>query len=173
MDIEGLAVTLLDTAGLRESADVVESMGIARALERAERADLRVFLAFPDDALPMAPLAEDIVMHPKGDLFPNAENGISGVTGQGVQTLVTMVGERLKERAAGVGIATHERHRIAMLKASESLLNAQDIVVQGTELYDIAAEELRSAIRMLESLVGRIDVESLLDEIFSSFCIGK
>ena len=60
-----------------------------------------------------------------------------------------------------------------MVAALEGLTQAQEIVAGGAEIYDIAAEEMRSAIRSLESVVGRIGVENLLDEIFSSFCIGK
>ena len=71
------------------------------------------------------------------------------------------------------GLATHERHRVAMTRAMQDISAAQVQVLHGAEMYDIAAEELRSAIRALESLVGRIDVENLLDEIFSSFCLGK
>ena len=55
----------------------------------------------------------------------------------------------------------------------DGLLAASDVVSQGPDLYDIAAEELRTSIRSLETLIGRIDVEALLDEIFSSFCLGK
>ena len=55
----------------------------------------------------------------------------------------------------------------------ENLKSAQDLMVQGADLYDIAAEELRSSVRSLEGLIGRVGVEDLLDEIFSSFCIGK
>jgi tRNA modification GTPase len=71
------------------------------------------------------------------------------------------------------GLATHERHRAAMQRASEGLLAARMVLGRGPEFYDIASEELRGAIRSLEALVGRIDVENLLDEIFSSFCLGK
>jgi tRNA modification GTPase len=72
-----------------------------------------------------------------------------------------------------VGIATHERHRIAMQNALLHLSNAESFVQQGPEMYDIGAEELRMSCRVLDTLIGRVDVESLLDEIFSSFCIGK
>ncbi len=60
-----------------------------------------------------------------------------------------------------------------MERASAGLAKAQEVLGQGSDQYDIAAEELRSAIRALESLVGHVDVENLLDEIFASFCLGK
>src|SRR6056297_1078586 len=84
MDIAGLPVTLLDTAGLRETEDAVESIGIARARTRAEAADLRVFLS--DGTGEFAELRQDgdIVLRAKGDRHPDAEDGISGLTGLGI-----------------------------------------------------------------------------------------
>jgi tRNA modification GTPase len=79
----------------------------------------------------------------------------------------------LTKRSTGAGIATRERHRAAMQLALEGLEVAQKRLQYGSDQYDIAAEELRIAIRALESLVGRVDVENLLDEIFASFCLGK
>jgi tRNA modification GTPase len=170
MDLNGLPVTILDTAGLRDGQDEVEVIGINRALDRAGNADLRVFLAASDEELPLAQKPDDIRVTPKADL---SGAGVSGVTGQGVSELLDQIQQVLEQRSSQAGLATHERHRIAM----ESTLVVLDVVLPlvdlGPEHYDIAAEELRSAIRSLEALVGRIDVENLLDEIFSSFCLGK
>ena len=169
MDLGGLAVTLLDTAGLRETEDRVEAIGVARALQRAERADLRVFLlAEPGEALMMAPLPEDLVVLGKADLHGV---GVSGLTGHGVDDLVARIRSVLEQRVAGAGVMTRARHRYAMEAALEALEMASNrIGVSGAELV---AEELRQAGRALDVLVGRVDVENLLDEIFSSFCIGK
>ncbi|NBZ86792.1 tRNA uridine-5-carboxymethylaminomethyl(34) synthesis GTPase MnmE [Rhodobacteraceae bacterium CYK-10] len=169
MDLGGLAVTLLDTAGLRETMDRVEAIGVARALERADRADLRVFLlAEPGEALMMAPRAGDIVVLGKGDL---RGEGISGLTGQGVDDLIGQIRAALEERVAAAGVMTRARHRHAMEAALGALEIAENRVrVAGAELI---AEDLRQAGRALDVLVGRVDVENLLDEIFSSFCIGK
>lgn len=173
MDLAGLPVTLLDTAGLRDTGDVVEGMGIALARRRAESADLRVFLT-DDLAATGIPMRDgDIHVLPKADQRDTVDGAVSGVTGQGVDVLVDRIGQVLKTRSASAGIATRERHRQAMLKADDSLTHAEGILGSGPEMYDIAAEELRTAIRALESLVGRIDVENLLDEIFASFCLGK
>ncbi len=170
MDLKGLPVTILDTAGLRDGQDAVEVIGIKRALERAGDADLRVFLAGDNEVLPLIQQPDDIRVTPKADL---TGTGVSGVTGQGVSELLDEIQQILEQRSSQAGLATHERHRIAM----QSTLTALDVVLPlvdlGPEHYDIAAEELRTAIRSLEALVGRIDVENLLDEIFSSFCLGK
>ncbi|GFE49355.1 tRNA modification GTPase MnmE [Roseobacter cerasinus] len=173
MDLKGLPVTFLDTAGLRESADEIESIGITRGLDRAAAADLRVFLSRPDEKLLINPGPTDITLRPKSDLEEDVVGGISGKTGYGVSTLVNRVHGILQKRASGIGLATRERHRVAMQTASDILGQARLVIKQGPASYDIAAEELRSAIRALETVVGRIDVESLLDEIFSSFCLGK
>ncbi|MDW3180525.1 tRNA uridine-5-carboxymethylaminomethyl(34) synthesis GTPase MnmE [Roseobacter sp.] len=173
MDLKGLPVTFLDTAGLRDSEDEIESIGVARAVERAKSADLRIFLAVPGEELMLSPVEDDLVLQAKADLVDAVENGISGKTGTGVSELVDRIQHTLQKRTAGAGLATHARHRFAMERAGSALDQALDIVARGPEQYDIAAEELRSAIRALEALVGRIDVENLLDEIFSSFCLGK
>ncbi|MGC1505485.1 MAG: tRNA uridine-5-carboxymethylaminomethyl(34) synthesis GTPase MnmE [Sulfitobacter sp.] len=173
MHLDGLPVTLLDTAGLRESDDKVESIGIERAMQRAAAADLRVFLMKPDDDLPLCPVEDDIAVHPKADLYPCIRNAVSGNTGVGLTELVNLITGVLKQRSSTVGVATHERHRSAMLKTLEGLELVKKILSRGVDEYDIAAEELRSAVQALEVVVGRIGVENLLDEIFLSFCIGK
>ena len=68
---------------------------------------------------------------------------------------------------------TRERHRLAIIKAMGALESARLELRKGASRMELAAEELRSGIRALDSLVGRVDVENLLDEIFASFCIGK
>ncbi|AHD02629.1 tRNA uridine-5-carboxymethylaminomethyl(34) synthesis GTPase MnmE [Leisingera methylohalidivorans] len=173
MDLAGLPVTLLDTAGLRDTDDHVEGIGIALARKRAEDADLRVFLAEDTDILDVPMENGDVRLRPKADLRGDAVNAISGKSGQGIDRLVEHISMILQNRSAQAGIATRARHRDAMLSALASLNEAQDILSRGSGFYDIAAEEMRSAIRALETLVGRIGVENLLDEIFSSFCLGK
>lgn len=173
MDLKGLPVTFLDTAGLRESDDAIETIGIERAIARAREADLRIFLETDDSPLLLQPIEGDICVQSKADLLPASSGGISGKTGMGVSDLISQISDTLEARSLKAGLAAHERHRVAMLRASQDLGAAQIQVARGPEFYDIAAEELRSAIRALEALLGRIDVENLLDEIFSSFCLGK
>jgi tRNA modification GTPase len=173
MDLDGLPVTVLDTAGLREAADEVEGIGIARARERALGADLRVFLtAEGDRGTGLEPGPEDIVVEGKADLG-RAGFAVSGKTGAGVDVLVERVGAILSARAAHAGTAIRERHRVGMSTALEGLERARIAVLAGGEQTELAAEEIHRAIRALDSIVGRIDVENILDEIFSSFCIGK
>ncbi|WP_353473509.1 tRNA uridine-5-carboxymethylaminomethyl(34) synthesis GTPase MnmE [Salipiger sp. H15] len=172
MEISGLPVTLLDTAGLREAADPVEKIGIQRARDRAELADLRVFLLEADEQLDVTPRHGDIVRRSKGDLSGDAK-AISAATGQGIEALITEIGATLSERVQSSGLATRERHRIAFQEGAFALETALELLDFGPERYDIAAEEVRVAIRRLEALIGRVDVENLLDKIFSSFCLGK
>ncbi len=173
MDLAGLPVTLLDTAGLRDTEDHVENLGIALAKKRAEAADLRVFLTDDPSELGVEMRSDDIQVRPKADLQQGVTLGVSGKTGQGIDELISNISCVLSERTTSHGIATRERHRIALINAKEALTVTMSVLESGPDLYDIAAEELRTAIRALEVLVGRIGVEDLLDEIFSSFCLGK
>lgn len=173
MDLDGLSVTLLDTAGLRETEDVVEGLGVARAKERAGNADLRIHLLLdPDEALAsLGP--DDLVVRAKADLSDRHDFAISGKTGTGVDVLIGRVSARLQEKVGSIGIAMRERHRVSMMRAIGFLDDAYDALETGNAPVDLVAEDLRSAIRAVDSIVGRVDVEDVLDEIFSSFCIGK
>ena len=173
MDLGGLPVTLLDTAGLRETEDAVESIGIDRARNRADQADLRVFLVEPGQVPEMQPMDDDIVLTAKSDLNSDVGNGISGKTGEGVTGLVDRIRETLAARASGSGVATRQRHKDSMGRGMVALEAALQLLPMGEDCADLAAEELRTAIRALDSLVGRIDIENVLDEIFTSFCLGK
>lgn len=172
MDMSGLPVTVLDTAGLRETEDAVEKIGIARALERAELADIRVVLCVDPSDTGIPHRDGDIVLKAKSDEGTSV-NGISGRTGFGVERLVQRLTDDLSNKAQQSGVSTRHRHKAAMTEASSTLAEARRLLQSGEDHYDMAADEIRVAIRRLESLIGRIDVESLLDQIFLSFCIGK
>jgi tRNA modification GTPase len=173
MDLGGLAVTILDTAGLRASDDPVEKMGIARALDRASAADMRVFLTDGDEVPLIEPCVGDLNVRGKADLHPGGPGmHVSGKTGQGVAELLTALTTELSGRAAGSGIIIRERQRIAVSRAIGHLDQAL-ARLDGASGHELIADELRQGIAALDSLVGRVDVEHLLDVIFSSFCIGK
>ncbi|EDM73121.1 tRNA modification GTPase TrmE, putative [Roseobacter sp. AzwK-3b] len=173
MDLGGLPVTLLDTAGIRETDDIVESIGVERALARAQAADLRVFLVTGGDTPDLNPEPDDIVLNAKADLSDNPANGISGKTGLGVSDLIARITAILSKRASGAGLATRLRHKQAMERGRAALQSALALLPEGEDTADITAEEIRTAIRALDSLVGRVDIENILDEIFASFCLGK
>lgn len=174
MDITGLSVTLLDTAGLRDSVDVVERIGVERALARAQQADLRIFLqADPDEVLMLLPDADDLVVLGKADIREGAALAVSGKTGAGIDWLLGEIAARLLTHAASAGLLIRERQRIAMQVAVSGLESARGRMSQAQHLPELVAADLRVSMRALEVMVGRIDVENLLDEIFSSFCIGK
>ncbi|MDX8349186.1 tRNA uridine-5-carboxymethylaminomethyl(34) synthesis GTPase MnmE [Cognatiyoonia sp. IB215446] len=172
-DLDGLPVTLLDTAGLRETDDVVEGIGVARAKERATQADLRVHIMDVNELPTQDIVSGDLYFRAKADLAVDEEWGISGKTGLGVDLLVKQIGDILQERVASIGTAMRERHRIALLRGVGDLKTALSGLESPHGMTDLTAEELRSGIRAVDSLVGRVDVEHVLDEIFASFCIGK
>ncbi|KQI70086.1 tRNA modification GTPase TrmE [Loktanella sp. 3ANDIMAR09] len=168
MEIAGLPVTLLDTAGIRDTDDIVEKMGVDLARQRAENADLRVFLSEDGKTTPFPPHPADLVLVGKS----TAPGGVSGLTGEGVSDMILRIGQELSSRSANAGLAIRERHRRQMVSTLKQLNHAEHQMTLGLPV-DLLAEELRDAVRALDSIVGRVDVEDLLGEIFSSFCIGK
>ena len=169
MDLGGLPVTILDTAGLRQTTDRVEQLGIELAEERAKGADLRIFLTEDEKDLPFPASHDDLVLRAKAD---QGGPGVSGLTGAGIDAMVKRITEILSQRSAGAGVAIRERHRSALVAALAAIVEAQRGMANGGPA-DIIAEDLRMALRAVDMIIGRVDVDDLLDEIFSSFCIGK
>lgn len=173
MDLQGIPVTVLDTAGLRETDDEVEGIGIQRAKERAEAADLRVFLTEGADPSGLQLRADDITVRAKADLSKSEMLSVSGLTGQGVEDLVSRIRTVLEGRVAQASLATRERHVEDLSRAANVVDTALEHVRIGASHFDVAAEDLRTARHALAKTLGRVDVENLLDVIFSSFCLGK
>ena len=174
MEIAGLPVTFLDTAGLRETADRLEQAGIARALARATAADLRLFLTDGSTIPGLQPGDEDLVVIGKSDTRSGSDGlSVSGLTGEGVPELMARIGEILQQRVGSAGALVRERHRVAVTTAIAALAESRAEVVRDDSRVELAAEHLRRAVRALDALVGRVDVDDLLGEIFASFCIGK
>ena len=170
-DLGGLPVTFLDTAGLRESEDVVERMGIGRAIVRARAADLRVFLG-PVGA-DLEPQPGDLLVGEKADLNAGATGlAVSGATGEGVDVLLERIREVLSGRSLGAGLIVRARQAQALETCVACLDESRDLVQMGGQ-EELIADRLHAAARSLEVLVGRIGVEDVLGEIFSTFCIGK
>ncbi len=164
-ELGGLAVTFLDTAGLREAEDKVEQMGVARARDRAAAADLRVILQ--DGSLAEEPLrvAGDIVVRSKADI---GAGDISAVTGAGIAALLARVADELTGRVAGAGLVSRHRQAEALRHAHAALGMADR-----TMPPEILAELVRNVSARLAEVVGRVAPDDYLDEVFSSFCIGK
>ncbi|MEO1537436.1 MAG: tRNA uridine-5-carboxymethylaminomethyl(34) synthesis GTPase MnmE [Pseudomonadota bacterium] len=170
MDVRGHAVTFLDTAGIRETSDAVEQIGISRAIDRARKADFRLILSDGASPLVMEPRLDDITAIPKSDIW---KGDFSAHSGEGIDELIGRVSGVLESYVAGAGLATRERHFAAMSNAIGALDPVVEGLKNGTCLPEILAEDVRRAVRKLDVLVGRIGVEDVLGEIFASFCIGK
>ena len=178
--IGGYAVTLSDTAGLRDSDDPIEAEGVRRARARAEQADLRLWVRAPGD--PEGVAADfvrlgDLIVLTKADLDraapPDREAiSVSTVTGEGLADLHDWIAARLARDLSGGDFpaVTRERHR-------RRLEEALAAVVAGRHALDVAPEmagdDLRRAAEALSRVTGAIGVEDILGEVFSSFCIGK
>lgn len=182
LEIAGLPVTVLDTAGLRDVEGTIEAAGIERAARRAELADLRVHLAAPDVPGSAKPAAElwregDILAANKSDLgdpqpITNAMP-ISALTGAGVPELVAEIGHRLGwiEGAASPAAAV-ARRRQALERCAAELHHALTTIRESGP-PEIIAEHLRQALHEIERFAGRVDVEDVLDIVFAEFCLGK
>ncbi len=183
--VEGLPVTVTDTAGLRDTAEEIEAEGIRRAERAVAAADLRlaVFSAeswpAPGDAAWAWVDAETLVVVNKADLglaLPPvagvAPLAVSALTGEGFDPLIATLSARLTalaaERAGEDAPLTRERHR----EIAAAALSALDRALTNPEA-DLRAEDVRLAVRELGRITGRVDVEDVLDRIFGEFCIGK
>jgi tRNA modification GTPase len=186
IDLGGYPVVLADTAGLRDSADAIEQEGKRRAVQRAEKAEIRLFvfdIAHPADAAGASawPGADTILVANKIDLVPAADTDlsppalpvsalpISALAGEGIDKLLTLLGERVAQTyRIEAPVLTRARHRQALEEAAASLRRSFSAA-----LPELRAEDLRLALRSLGRITGAVDVEDLLDVIFRDFCIGK
>lgn len=173
LELAGQAVTLLDTAGLRETSDAVEAEGVRRARARAEAADIVLWLS--DEGLPPpAALGEAVRVATKADrggTVPPGFLSISAETGEGIEVLMSELAVRAGGIAGGEpALVTRERQRLALEAAASHLERALG-EFGGRE--ELRAEEVRLATRALDQTIGRVDVEDVLDALFRTFCIGK
>ncbi len=180
LELGGLPVTLLDTAGLRRAADPIEAEGIRRARQRAEAADLRLFLVDPE-TLPAAAEAPvpRLLVYNKADLrppppLPEPAVAISCRTGAGIGDLLAWLeGEAAGlVGAAGEALFDRARYRAALTEAAEALDRAREGLAAGVETA-LPAEDLRLALRAIGRITGEVGAEEVLDRIFARFCIGK
>lgn len=178
LDIDGMKVVITDTAGLRETDDVVERIGVRRAMDAAGRADLVLHLVDPTDREAgfdgQAWTAPALTVATKCDLAMPAEGGfafvVSGVTGEGLPTLTGEIAGRARAATATAGQAVPTRLR--QVRLLEMTANHIGDALERTEL-ELRAEHLRLAAEVLGRITGASDVEELLGVIFSEFCIGK
>jgi tRNA modification GTPase len=170
INLGGVAATLIDTAGIRDSDDPVEQEGIKRARARAASADLVLALIGEGDDAP----STGWTIANKSDIrdkpHPAAQFQLSALTGAGISTLRTALAGWAAQvaRPGEPALLSHARHRAAFADAADALRNAaaiDDLVLR--------TEELRRAAHALGRIAGRVDVDDVLDRIFSQFCIGK
>jgi len=170
MDLEGIPVTVLDTAGLRETDDTIEALGIDLARKRAEAADIRVFLTVDENTggFGVFPQDTDLILKGKAD----EGGGVSGKTGAGLDQMIGHITQILSTRIALTQSAVRLRHRTAMEDAM-GYITAAVALMDDEDDGALVAMELNTALHAMNSIIGRVGVEDLLDEIFASFCLGK
>ncbi len=183
LDLDGYPVTVIDTAGIRETEDPVEQEGVRRARARAAEADLVLWLTDRADKVGAHEGATPVwLVRNKVDLDgarsggpgggPHPQFRISAARGDGIPELIAaLVGFAHDYFGTSEGgLISRARQRKLLEETMQSLRRSLEVIGQGEEL---AAEELRSAAFSLGRLLGRVDVEDILDVIFRDFCIGK
>jgi tRNA modification GTPase len=167
--IGGTPFLLVDTAGLRDSGDEVEAIGVGRARASMDAADLILWLGDPAEA---PARARTILVQSKIDFVTaqrEADVRVSAETGEGMDALVALLIARARDLLPGEGeVALNARHRAAITTAAGQLREAE-----GSQDLLIAAECLRQARVALDRVTGRAGVEDMLDALFGRFCIGK
>jgi tRNA modification GTPase len=187
LDLDGYPVTVIDTAGIRETDDPVEQEGVRRARARAADADLVLWLSDSpqaaidhDGAAPIWNVRNKIDLERAGRPLAEAEAEapgqgsfqISASRGDGVPELIAALVDFVQRYFGGTegGLISRTRQRKLLQETAASLQRCIAVVGEGEEL---AAEELRIAAHSLGRLLGRVDVEDILDVIFREFCVGK
>ncbi|MGD9838459.1 MAG: tRNA uridine-5-carboxymethylaminomethyl(34) synthesis GTPase MnmE [Afipia sp.] len=184
LDLDGYPVTVIDTAGVRDTHDPVEQEGVRRARDRARTSDLVLWLVDANDKGATLPATEDDhapvwTVRNKVDLAGDgnanaarAQFDISASRGDGVSELIAALVSYAQDYfgSGEMALVSRARHRTLLRETVEALDRAGRSADMGDELL---AEELRIAIHSLGRLTGRVDVEDILDAIFREFCIGK
>ena len=177
LNLGGYLVHVADTAGLRQASDAIEAEGVRRALARAGESDLVLLLR--DGTVPYTDeiaVKADLTVWNKSDLhgFHNEDGlALSLKSGEGlaelIEALTAMVAERLETKGETPAL-TRPRHREALSEALACLRHGLAAPKDQPELF---AEDLRLSLRAIGRILGRVDVEELLDVVFRDFCIGK
>lgn len=173
LDLAGYAVVLADTAGLRDSSDVVEQEGIRRARNRAAEADFTMLVSDAAEGVrPELGIKADLEVWNKADLIAHRIPGrtyISAKTGEGLGELVELLSRAASEQVGGEPpLLTRTRHLYSVteaVQAIEAALNESE--------PELVAEQIRIALRALGRITGAVDLDDLLDVVFRDFCIGK
>ncbi|MDX8394941.1 MAG: tRNA uridine-5-carboxymethylaminomethyl(34) synthesis GTPase MnmE [Mariprofundaceae bacterium] len=178
-EVHGIPVRLVDTAGMRETDDVIEQEGVRRASQAAGHADVVVFVA--DRSRPETWINDhsaDVLLMNKselpGDEIPEGFISMSVKTGDGIESLICQLANLLGEPAVGEEglLVTRERHRQALQQTLDQIYQGLNMLGREDEL-DLAALQWRRAWSSLGEILGVGDVELILDRVFSEFCIGK
>ena len=178
LDIDGIPVILVDSAGIREGRDDVEYEGIRRAKKRAEEANLVLWVSELDSLVAPADIAvktDVLIVGSKSDLgLPTLNNdvfAISTISGAGIPELVSEVTRRARVATDGSNpsLVAHERHRACLSLAAAALQS----VFAHKDRIELMSDDLRACCHQLESLIGVVGVEDVLEQVFSRFCIGK
>tara|TARA_A100001011_G_scaffold153672_1_gene162109 strand:- start:220 stop:1551 length:1332 start_codon:yes stop_codon:yes gene_type:complete len=187
LNLDGYPVVISDTAGIRESQDEIEKKGIKLALNRAEDADLNIIVIEPK-SVNFTGFLNDLISEKSIIVINKIDLGYKDINQQiekfnpillsiknetNLDELIIRIKDKLKNKfvSSNETLITRERHRQSLEACVQNLINFEEKNSQ--EDFDKAAEDLRLATRHLGMIVGKVDVEEILESIFNDFCIGK
>jgi tRNA modification GTPase len=175
VDLDGFPIKFVDTAGIRESLDLVEKIGVKKALKASKEADVNIiFIENINDIGDFKNINNSIFVKSKQDISGNSfyDNGyynISSINGFGVKNLMGLIKEKIHQKTPNEKLyISRERHAKCLILTKKELLKSKE-----DKTVDLIAEDIRLAIKNMSALFGNVDIEDILDIIFSDFCIGK
>lgn len=174
-NLDGIPIVFLDTAGIRKSRNKIEKIGIQNTLKRANKAHLRIILSESKSdllSLGLNKSPSDIILRPKGDLN-GPEPSISGKTGKGIEDLLHLIKQKLINKTPKSSVINRTRHLKRVNVCLDYINNVKEFISDDDIELELIANELRGIIMNFDGLLGLIDTERVLGEIFSNFCIGK
>ena len=176
VQINGVYVTFLDTAGLRDTKDTIEKKGISIMKKRLKTVALKIFLINRESDLKSIGVKvgpDDLILKAKADRGNNTKYiGISGKTGLGVKDAIDLIGTKLPQFYVNSGVIATYRQQIKTNDLLSLLTDLTTDIKSGLDV-ELVAEKARDGLKIVGELTGRIDTEEVLGIIFKSFCIGK
>ena len=175
IDIDGYPIRFIDTAGIRESSDLVEKIGVNKAISISKDADINIiFIENNNDIDDFVDIKNSIYVKSKQDISKNNFKdshyyNISSKSNYGIKELFNILKEKISNKTpAEKSYISRERHVKCLISVKNQLIS-----INSEKSVDLIAEDIRISIKYLSSLFGSVDIEEILDIIFSDFCIGK
>ena len=175
IDLDGVPIKFVDTAGIRKSLDLIEKIGVKKALTTSKEADINlIFIEKSNDMVDFKNIKNSIFVKSKQDIFGGifCDSGYYNISSKnefGIKELLSLIKEKIHDKIPNENIyISRERHLKCLTLAKEELEKSKE-----DKTVDLFAEDIRLAIKNMSTLFGNVDIEDILDIVFADFCIGK